>query len=307
MDKPLLGRRRMLELGAGFVGAATLAACAPAARIPEGSAAGPDAGTGRPGGTPPATSSAAAVPGTPAPRVDVTSGSFTTKFRPDTPTGWSLATPVVAGYDQGKMPVALFLHGTGSDNRFLFDDLGIQAVLQRYLVDGGTPFAIASVDGGDSWWHPRTDGTDTQSMLLEEFIPFLAGQGLDLGRFGLFGLSMGGFGALLLASQGKIPGLKAVAAMSPAVWSDYDDGLDGAFDSPEDFEANDVFALRPRLKDLPKRIDCGTDDPLLPSVKDYVAGLPGHVEGGYQPGGHEEAYWRLILPTLLSFLGRQLA
>ena len=297
----------MLELGAGFVGAATLAACAPAAQNPEGSAAGPASGANRTDGALPATSSAAPVPGTPAPRVEVTSGSFETKFRPGTPTGWSLATPVVAGYEQAKLPVALFLHGTGSDNRFLFDGLGIQAVLQRYLVDGGTPFAIASVDGGDSWWHPRTDGTDTESMLLEEFMPFLARQGLDLDRFGLFGLSMGGFGALLLASQGKIPGLRAVAAMSPAVWSDYDDGLEGAFDSPADFEANDVFALRPRLKDLPKRIDCGTDDPLLPSVKDYVAGLPGHVEGGYQPGGHEEAYWRLILPTLLSFLGRQLA
>lgn len=297
----------MLELGAGFVGAATLAACAPAAQNPGGSGAGPAAGADRPGGVQPATSSAVAVPGTPAPRVEVTSGSFDTKFRPDTPTGWSLATPVVGGYEQAKMPVALFLHGTDSDNRFLFDDLGIQAVLQRYLVDGGTPFAIASVDGGDSWWHPRTDGTDTQSMLLEEFIPFLAKQGLDLDRFGLFGLSMGGFGVLLLASQGKIPGLRAVAAMSPAVWSDYDDGLEGAFDSPEDFEANDVFALRSRLKDLPKRIDCGTDDPLLPAVKDYVAGLPGHVEGGFQPGGHDEAYWRLILPTLLSFLGRQLA
>ena len=296
----------MLELGAGFVGAATLAACAPEARNPEGSAGGLAAGADR-SGAQPATTTTAAVPGTPAPRVDVTSGSFDTKFRPDTPTGWSLATPVVAGYEQAKMPVALFLHGTGSDNRFLFDDLGIRAVLQRYLVDGGTPFAIASVDGGDSWWHPRTDGTDTESMLLEEFIPYLGRQGLDLDRFGLFGLSMGGFGALLLASQGKIPGLRAVAAMSPAVWSDYDDGLDGAFDSPEDFEANDVFALRPRLKGLPKRIDCGTGDPLLPSVKDYVAGLPGHVEGGYQPGGHEEAYWRLILPTLLSFLGRQLA
>src|SRR6476661_8891649 len=198
MDKPLLGRRRMLELGAGFMGAATLAACAPAAGLPESSAAGPDAGTGRPGGAAPATSSAAAVPGTPAPRVDVASGSFTTKFRPDTPTGWCLATPVVAGYDQAKMPVALFLHGTGSDNRFLFDDLGIQAVLQRYLVDGGTPFAIAAVDGGDTWWHPRADGTDTQSMLLAEFLPLLASQGFDTARFGLLGLSMGGFGVLLL-------------------------------------------------------------------------------------------------------------
>ena len=294
----------MLELGAGFLGAATLAACAPASGQ-QGSAAptnGPDSARPQP-----TTSTAAALPPIAAPQVSVQTGSFVSSFRPDTPTGWSLATPVLADYQQEKMPVALFLHGTGSDNRFLFDGLGIQAVLQRYLADGGTPFAVAAVDGGDSWWHPRTDGTDTQSMLLAEFIPSLAGRGLDLARFGLFGLSMGGFGVLLLASQRKIPGLRAVAAMSPAVFSDYDDRLEGAFDGPADFAANDVFALRPQLAALPKRIDCGTEDPFLPYVKEYVAGLSGHVEGGFQPGGHEDAYWRLILPTILSFLGRQLA
>ena len=233
-------------------------------------------------------------------------GSFVSAFRPDTPTGWSIAAPGSAVSGQA-LPVVVFLHGTGSDNRFLFDDLGIQAILQRYLADGGTPFAISSVDGGDSWWHARADGTDTQSMLVAEFVPVLAGLGFDTGKLGLLGLSMGGFGVLLLASQGKLPGLKAVAAMSPAVWSDYDDGMEDAFDSMEDFQANDVFALRPQLEALPKRIDCGTDDALLPSVQDYVSGLPGHVEGGFQPGGHESEYWRLILPSILSFLGRQLA
>jgi pimeloyl-ACP methyl ester carboxylesterase len=304
MDEPLFGRRRMLELGAGFLGAASLAACAPTAGPGTGPAPTGGASTGQPQPTAPPT---AAVPGTPAPHVEVKTGSFTSRFRPEVPTAWSLATPVVAGYEQDKMPVALFLHGTGSDNRFLFDGLGIEAVLQRYLADGGTPFAVASVDGGDSWWHRRADGTDTQAMLLAEFLPLLAGQGLDLDRFGLFGVSMGGFGALLLAADGKIPGLRAVAAMSPAVFTAYDQQLEGAFDGPADFAANDVFALRPQLSALPKRIDCGTEDPLLPWVKEYVAGLPGHVEGGFQPGGHEDVYWRLILPAILSFLGRQLA
>lgn len=294
----------MLELGAALLGATTLAACAPAAGPESGPAPTGGTGSSHPQPTTPATP---AVPGTPAPQVQVTTGSFTSRFRTEVPTAWSLATPVVAGYEQARMPVALFLHGTGGDNRFLFDGLGIEAVLQRYLADGGTPFAVASVDGGDSWWHRRTDGTDTQAMVLEEFLPLLAGRGLDLDRFGLLGLSMGGFGALLLASDGKIPGLRAVATMSPAVFNEYDQQLDGAFDGPADFTANDVFALRPQLSALPKRIDCGTEDPLLPWVKEYVAGLPGHVEGGFQPGGHEDVYWRLILPAVLSFLGRQLA
>ena len=75
----------------------------------------------------------------------------------------------------------------------------------------------------------------------------------------------------------------------------------------DDFAANDVFALRPRLASLPKRIDCGTDDDLLATVQDYVRGLPGPLEGGFRPGGHEDAYWRLVLPDVVAFLARHLA
>ncbi len=144
------------------------------------------------------------------------------------------------------------------------------------------------MDGGNTWWHPRADGSDTQSMLVKEFVPFLGRRGYDLGRIGLFGLSMGGFGSLLLASQGRLPGVRAVAAMSPAVWDSYDPRMDSAFDGPADFAAHDVFALRPRLAALPKRIDCGTGDDLAATVRDYRAGLPGAVEGGFQPGGHDD-------------------
>jgi len=282
MERPLLGRRRVLELGAGLLSAAAVSSCAPG------------------------------------PQVELKTGSFVSAFRPGTATGWSVALPASAASapskaaspsaeaTTGTVPVAVFLHGTGSGHGFLFGELGAQAVLQRHVDGGGTPFAIAAVDGGDSWWHARADGTDTQSMLLAEFLPLLAGAGLDTGRVGLFGLSMGGFGALLLASQGKIPGLRAVAAMSPAVWARYDATHEHAFDSPDDFAANDVFALRPQLETLPKRIDCGTEDDLLPTVQDYVSALPGPLEGGFQPGAHEAAYWQRILPDVVGFLAKNL-
>ena len=278
MDLPTLGRRRLLELGAGGVTAAVLAACAPV-----------------PGGLEVATAA-------------VHSGSFTSKFRPDTGTNWSVAVPDRgAGGDQRPLPVALFLHGTGADHRMIFEDLRAADVLSQHVAGGGTPFALAAVDGGESWWHRRATGTDTQAMVVEEFMPLLAGQGLDTGRPAVFGLSMGGFGALLLASQHRIPGLRAVAAMSPAVWSLHDAARTDNFDSAEDFAVNDIFALRPELGALPKRIDCGTSDNLLYSVKDYVSGLPGEHEGGFQEGGHDGGYWRSILPDVFSFLGRNLA
>ncbi|KQR68621.1 esterase [Arthrobacter sp. Leaf337] len=278
MEFATLGRRRLLELGAGGVTAAVLAACAPVAD-------GLTASTG-----------------------EVRSGSFTSRFRPDTGTNWSVAIPA-GGADSGQrpLPVALFLHGTGADHRMVFDDLQADRFLAQHVARGGSRFAIAAVDGGESWWHPRATGTETQSMVVEEFLPLLASQGLDTGRTAVFGLSMGGFGALLLASRHRIPGLRAVAAMSPAVWSMHDAGRADNFDNAADFEANDIFALRPELEMLPKRIDCGTGDNLLYSVKDYVSGLPGEHEGGFQDGGHDSGYWRSILPDVISFLGRNLA
>ncbi len=95
--------------------------------------------------------------------------------------------------------------------------------------------------------------------------------------------------------------------MSPAVWSQYDAGRSDNFDSAADFAANDIFALRPELASLPKRIDCGTADNLLYSVKDYVKDLPGEHEGGFRAGGHDTGYWCSVLPEVLNFLGRNLA
>ena len=303
MDDPALSRRRLLELAGFGLGASALAACTagpapPAPTLPtllSPAPSGPD-----PTAAPP-------LPGA-AVQIRSSSGSFSSAFRPGIATHWSLAAPGrPPGGRAPQLPVAVFLHGLGGSHAVLLEELAADEAMLRYLEAGGAPFALAAVDGGRTWWHPRAEGSDTQSMLVQEFVPLLGEQGYDLGRVGLFGLSMGGFGALLLASQGRLPGVRAVAAMSPAVWDSYDERMDSAFDSPEDFLAHDVFALRPRLAALPKRIDCGTADDLSGTVRDYVADLPDPVEGGFQPGGHDYGYWRSILPEVLSFLGRNLS
>jgi pimeloyl-ACP methyl ester carboxylesterase len=241
-------------------------------------------------------------------RLRISSGSFVSAFRPGVASHWSLAAPELPpGGAQPELPVAVFLHGLGGSHAVLLGDLAAHEPLQRHLDAGGTPFAIAAVDGGNTWWHPRADGSDTQSMLVNEFVPFLGRQGYDLGRIGVFGISMGGFGSLLLASQGRLPGVRAVAAMSPAVWDHYDPRQESAFDGPADFAAHDVFALRPRLAAVPKRIDCGAGDELAATVRAYRAGLPGEVEGSFRPGGHDYGYWQSVLPEVFSFLGYNLA
>jgi len=305
MDQSALSRRRLLELAGIGLGVSALAACtadtAPAA--PSAASSSPPSSRAAPASP---TTAAPPVPATPL-TVRTSTGSFVSAFRPGIASHWSLAAPVLPpGGAQPELPVAVFLHGLGGSHAVMLDGLAAHEALQRHLDAGGEPFALAAVDGGNTWWHPRADGSDTQAMLVKEFVPFLGEKGYDLGRIGLFGLSMGGFGSLLLASQGRLPGVRAVAAMSPAVWEHYGSSMDTAFDSPADVAAHDVFALRARLAAVPKRIDCGTGDDLAATVRDYRAELPGAVEGGFQSGGHDDSYWRSILPEVLSFLGRNL-
>jgi hypothetical protein len=56
------------------------------------------------------------------------------------------------------------------------------------------------------------------------------------------------------------------------------------------------------------RIDCGTGDPFYRDVRDYVDGFPSDadVTSTFEPGGHNPAYWRRMLPAQVDFLGRHL-
>ena len=107
-------------------------------------------------------------------------------------------------------------------------------------------------------------------MLTDEFVPLLAGMGLATARLGLFGWSMGGYGALLLAETVGAARIAAVAADSPALWQRASDVSAGAFDGAADFAAHDVFARRDRLAGVPVRIACGTADPFYPAVRAFV-------------------------------------
>lgn len=63
-----------------------------------------------------------------------------------------------------------------------------------------TRLAVASIDGGESFWGARRDGTDTGAMVLEDVLPLLRERGLSPKPVVLMVLSMGGYDALLLAA-----------------------------------------------------------------------------------------------------------
>ena len=233
----------------------------------------------------------------------VVSGSFASRGR-GTEVGYSVIYP--DGYAaNARLPVVLALHGRGGDHRSAVNDLGMDRFLTATVRNGTPPFAIATADGGqDSYWHRRANGNDPGYMLSQEFLPLLAGRGLNTGRYGVLGWSMGGYGALLHVLQDKVKPV-AAGAMSPALWHSYDDVQPGAFDDAADFARNQVFGRRGEFEDVAVRIDCGRDDPFAGAAHDLRNELD--AAGGQQPGLHTGGYWRRMLPDQLRFLGAELA
>jgi S-formylglutathione hydrolase FrmB len=221
--------------------------------------------------------------------------------------GWQLSYPPGTRIGD-RLPVALVLHGRGGDHRSAVTELRLDGYLAD-AVDGGTrPFVLAAVDGGDhSYWHRRRSGEDPQAMLTQEFVPLLTGLGLRTDRIGLFGWSMGGYGALLLAETVGAARIAAVAASSPALWQRAADRSSGSFDGAADFAAHDVFPRRDRLAGVPVRIACGTADPFYPAVRAFTPSVPVLVGTDFPAGGHTDAFWRRSAPAQLRFLGNALA
>ena len=231
-------------------------------------------------------------------------GELDSQFRSE-PTQWAVSYPPETTPGD-SLPVLITLHGRGGDHRAAFDGLGLDRFLASAVASGVSPFAVASVDGGSTYWHRRADGSDSGAMVTEEFVPILADQGLDVSRIGLLGWSMGGYGALLLASSGALEAVRAVGTLSAALWTSSADAANGAFDDAADFEAHDVFERRGDFGTIALRMDCGEDDPFAAANRAFVEGMRPHPEGGVQPGAHTDGYWRRMLPEHLTFIGRLL-
>jgi S-formylglutathione hydrolase FrmB len=169
--------------------------------------------------------------------------------------------------------------------------------------------ALVTVDGGNGYWTPHP-GDNPQAMLTAELIPRCQRQGLGAGprNIGLLGISMGGYGALLLAE--KYPRLAgAVAAISPAVWTTYAQARAanaGAYPSAAAFAADDVVTHAAALSPVPVRIASGDDDPFQPGVRTLARALPQNAEVYFGAGCHTGSFFTAQEPPSLAFLGRYL-
>ena len=242
------------------------------------------------------------------------SGSFVSAARGGVRTGWTVAHPPDApGRDRSQgsdpLPVLVSLHGLGGDHTTSF---GRHLGLDRFLADGVRrglpPFAIASVDGGRSYWHRRPDGEDAGAMVLHELLPLLDRQGLRTDRVGLLGWSMGGYAALRLGAVLTATRCAVVAAASPALWVQGEDASASGFRDPAEYAEFSVMGHQRDLAGIPVRIDCGDDDPFRAATGTYVAGFPRRSRPRFRPapGVHDMDYWRRVAPAQLRFVARHL-
>lgn len=217
-------------------------------------------------------------------------GTFTTPRWPGAKPWWGAAIPA--------RPVAtvIALHGLGGNGSRWFD------AYNAAQVAADTGLAIAAVDGGSSWWHARSSGIDTGALVSLDLIPALSAAGLPTDRLGFTGLSMGGFGSLLLGTDRPAESVIAIAVMSAAIWPTWSAvPVGSAFDGPADFAAHDVFARTAALTKVPVWLACGTEDNLLPSSQALAARLP-HANTLFDAGQHDGDYWRGHLPAAAAFI-----
>jgi pimeloyl-ACP methyl ester carboxylesterase len=237
------------------------------------------------------------------------SGAFYSAARRTT-VGYTIGYP--PGHGPGdRLPLVIALHGFGGNHADALS--GVTPSQAVSLKPGGVPLppmALVTVDGGDGYWNPHP-GDDPQAMLADELIPRCQRRGLGNGTrsIGLLGISMGGYGAIVLAE--KYPRLVgAVAAISPAIWTSYAQARSanaGAYASAADFAQDDAVTHAAALTGVPVRVASAFGDPFYPGVRALARVLPSSAEVYFGSGCHTDSFFSAQEPPSLTFLGRHLA
>jgi enterochelin esterase-like enzyme len=246
----------------------------------------------------------------PGPQYD---GTFHSAARRTT-VGYTIAYP--PGHGPGdRLPLVIALHGFGGNHKTTISGMTPAHALALRVADRALPpMAMVTVDGGGGYWNPHP-GDNPQAMLTDELIPLCQRKKLGTGkrRIGMLGISMGGYGALLLAE--KYPHLiGAAAAISPAIWTSYaqaEAANRGAYATAADFAADDAVTHASALEQVPVRIASGYGDPFYPGVRTLASALPKNPGGTpaelyFGNGCHTGPFFTAQEPPSLAFLARHL-
>jgi S-formylglutathione hydrolase FrmB len=143
-------------------------------------------------------------------------------------------------------------------------------------------------------------------MILREAIPDATRRFNTIpGKIAIGGISMGGYGALHIASLDPAR-FCAVGGHAAALWTEPGLSAPGAFDDAEDYTANVVFAAARagRYATLHVWIDGGASDPFHEADRAFVDLLRAKdVDVSYHvwPGAHTHDYWARHMASYLTF------
>ena len=230
----------------------------------------------------------------------ITRRTLESKYVP-TPVNYAIARP--GGPDAAaESAMVICLPGRGDVAATIVDSYRIQDI----VASTGGAFAVVAVDGGSSYWHRRANGENRLAMLLNELLPRLRRE--HLGNFGagvgLWGWSMGGYGALrtFVEASGDFD---AVATGGAALFTSYAGAAPGAFDSENDFRQNDIFAHLDRLTG-PISLACGESDPFIAGNRALAKRLATPPTTDFSTGCHENRFWRRAAVAQARFLAAHL-
>lgn len=211
------------------------------------------------------------------------------------------------GVPAADLPVCVALHGRGLNARE-FLGLGVPQQLSQAVRAGLPPFAVAAVDGAH-YWVQTEHGDDPQRMLWTELPGWLRHRGLARGTGGVpsavLGISMGGFGALCYARSRLT--LSALAVCSPALFRSWPDArARKVFHNRLQWEVNEPLHHLGPLPTTAMGVWCGTEDPFAPAARRLAAEKHPRV-AEFTRGRHTSKYWKSVMPSVVHFLGEQLA
>lgn len=217
---------------------------------------------------------------------------------------------VIVPETPGPFPALYLLHGLSDDHTIWHRRTSIE----RYAADRG--LIVVMPDGHRSWYcnDPRPGGLAYEDHIVKDVVGFVDRTFPTVNARGgraIAGLSMGGYGALMLAMR-HADMFAAACAHSAAV---------GLFRRPPEDRPDvaaaiealprrryDCFALAKRLARSPRRLairmDCGTEDFLIERNREFHAHLDAlgveHTYAEY-PGEHTWAYWDTHVQETLDF------
>jgi pimeloyl-ACP methyl ester carboxylesterase len=220
---------------------------------------------------------------------------------------WATAMPRDA--DQGAaLPLIVALPGEGGRATDFATGVG----LPGFATSAGLRACFVSCgDVASTYYHPRADGTNYFGFVVDELVPEIerrTGAGGGRSRRAVYGWSMGGFGALLVAQQR--PGLVCAAVgSSPAAFASYHAAVTGhpdTFDSAADWERWGLWEQVPSMGRVAVLVDCGDADPFAPTARQLLRRIPG-AGGAIGAGCHDTGFWRRAAPGQIRFLADRLS